>query len=162
MNKLMKICLISRRGFKVYNKYHLNVQGALSTVSSLLLTQEKSKISCIENIDISKIIATSHYYDYESSFQPVNLIKRYNDLVKHISHQLKYLSRVFTYMFYGIPLAILGPMTITFGKYFPGVEELIWDYYLWSILQLGPTFIKLAQWVRYMTSFVTLMINSCY
>ncbi len=51
------------------------------------------------------------------------------------------------YIFYGTPLIALAPATLAFGTYFPWLEDAVWDYCMWSVVKLGPTFIKMAQWV---------------
>jgi len=44
------------------------------------------------------------------------------------------------------PIAVLLPLTYAFRKWYPSLEDALWDYILWAVEKSGPTFIKLAQW----------------
>ena len=65
---------------------------------------------------------------------------------ERIAEIWKYFSRILTYAYYGIPIAVLTPAAVTFGESIPGLEDAAWDYCIWAIQKLGPTFVKLAQW----------------
>jgi aarF domain-containing kinase len=49
-------------------------------------------------------------------------------------------------LIYGVPLALLIPTASTICYYDPSLEEFLWNYLIWTIENLGPTFIKFAQW----------------
>lgn len=55
---------------------------------------------------------------------------------------LRYIQRLMTYFLYGAPLVGLVPIAYVF----PSTEDVAWDYLVWALVQLGPTFIKFAQW----------------
>jgi aarF domain-containing kinase len=59
---------------------------------------------------------------------------------------LRYIKRFITYAIYGIPVALIGPSAYLLSGIAPGAELWAWDYVVWTIEQLGPAFIKLAQW----------------
>ena len=68
------------------------------------------------------------------------------ELAKGAVKSVQYAQRLILYALYGIPLAGLLPASYALGSVTPSVEEFTWDYIIWSIQHLGPTFIKLAQW----------------
>jgi aarF domain-containing kinase len=57
---------------------------------------------------------------------------------------LKYMYRVLQYCLYGAPLVVGLPLAAAGVS--PAVEEAVWTYLVWAIEQLGPAFIKMAQW----------------
>jgi predicted unusual protein kinase regulating ubiquinone biosynthesis (AarF/ABC1/UbiB family) len=63
-------------------------------------------------------------------------------IMHNIKRSIRYLWRLLQYAVYGIPALSLVPI----GYYFPSTEEAVWTYLVWTIEQLGPTFIKFAQW----------------
>lgn len=77
----------------------------------------------------------------------ITLIRQHiQEIARDIARKLQYLRRILIYVLYGIPVAILAPTATTLDKIIPGYEDMIWNYCFWTILQLGPTFIKMAQW----------------
>jgi aarF domain-containing kinase len=56
----------------------------------------------------------------------------------------KYFCRIVQYFLYGAPLVVGVPLAA--AGISPALEEAVWNYLIWAIEQLGPTFIKLAQW----------------
>ena len=65
-------------------------------------------------------------------------------LVRKAKNGLRYLGRILQYALYGAPAIALVPIASIVGGQ---TEEWIWNYLIWSIEQLGPTFIKFAQWM---------------
>lgn len=59
---------------------------------------------------------------------------------------IRFLQRLLTYALYGAPLVGLVPASYLLGEKFPDLEHATWSYLVWAIQQLGPCFVKLAQW----------------
>lgn len=120
---------------------------SLSILSSHLTYQHQQNDQIIIDLKpytLSKYIATSAIIERKTFLDETKAYAK--ELLQRIKKTLQYLDRIFAYVFYGTPMLILAPATALFGDYFPSLEELVWDYCLWSVVQLGPTFIKLAQW----------------
>ena len=130
---------------------HANVYlSVLSTLSRSAHDYDPNEQSIISNISIPlyqtikpKLIATQSINNTQSS-----LILSSQYMLRYISNTIRYFNRIVAYLIYGSPLFILTPLTLTLGKYLPWLEDVSWDYCLWSVLKLVPTFIKMAQWVR--------------
>ncbi len=69
------------------------------------------------------------------------------EVVKNISHMIRYIDRILTYALFGLPLVGLVPVAYGLGEAYPPIENFTWDYLTWSVTKLGPCFIKMAQWV---------------
>lgn len=93
----------------------------------------------IKTLVQEKIVAQETMYEQMKS-------KTY-EVIKNVHHMVRYLGRMLTYAMYGMPLVGLVPATHVLGETFPSVENFTWDYMTWAITQLGPCFIKLAQWI---------------
>ena len=59
---------------------------------------------------------------------------------------VRYMQRLFMYALLGLPAAAIVPAAYAASAIIPSAEEWGWNYMIWAIEQLGPTFIKLAQW----------------
>ena len=70
----------------------------------------------------------------------------FKSLLNYIQYTIKYLERLLTYFLYGIPMIGLAPAAYCFGGIYPPIEDISWNYLIWSITRLGPCFIKMAQW----------------
>lgn len=68
------------------------------------------------------------------------------EVVRQIGKMLVYLQRICAYMIFGVPVVCVGSTAYAMGGVAPMFEDAIWDYCMWSIQLLGPTFVKLAQW----------------
>lgn len=79
------------------------------------------------------------FYDTERVAPPKTLASR---VVYKVKRTVEYLWRLMQYAIYGIPALSLVPL----GYYVPSTEDAVWSYLVWTIEQLGPTFIKFAQW----------------
>jgi hypothetical protein len=148
--------VLGRRAFiarcKPFSKKpsHTNIYqhiSVLSTLSRLLHDSKSNKQSMIAQISLPlmqaispKLIAT------QSVISSNRLTSQY--ILQYISDSIRYFNRIVAYIIYGTPLLFLTPLTLSLGQCVPWVEDVVWDYCLWSVLQLGPTFIKMAQWVR--------------
>ena len=75
-----------------------------------------------------------------------NLLQSLKATSLKLSTAIRYCSRVFEYLLYGIPLAIVAPIAYYSKDISPVLEESLWIYIIWTVEQLGPTFIKFAQW----------------
>jgi aarF domain-containing kinase len=72
--------------------------------------------------------------------------KATSDLAKSAVKSVRYAQRLLLYALYGLPLTGLLPASYVLGSSVPALEEFTWDYIIWSIQRLGPTFVKMAQW----------------
>jgi aarF domain-containing kinase len=76
---------------------------------------------------------------------------RLERFVDRLRKSVRYLYRLCQYLFYGIPLLSVAPIAYYCGDSPEGslgsrVEDGIWRYLVWTLEQLGPTFVKFAQW----------------
>lgn len=74
---------------------------------------------------------------------PTNTVQ---NIVKKAKKIVKYLKRILMYAILGVPAAIIAPSAYLLRDIIPLAEQWSWDYSIWAIEKLGPTFIKLAQW----------------
>lgn len=72
--------------------------------------------------------------------------QRTKEIIRVIKKMLEYLQRIFAYTVLGVPVICVGTTAYALGGVAPLIEDLVWDYCMWSIQLLGPTFVKLAQW----------------
>lgn len=72
--------------------------------------------------------------------------QKVKEIVELVKKLLVYLQRVFAYAVCGGPVVLIGATAYVMGGVDPLFEDLVWDYCMWSIQLLGPTFVKLAQW----------------
>lgn len=141
----------SHRSRKYYSSVHSHV-FSLSTLSHVIQdrTAKEQAMNAIDTCpDLLAIARNSNLIATSSASTNSSLGYLTDDMKKYIATMIRYFRRIMAYLFYGTPLLALAPATLTFGSYFPWLEDVVWDYCLWSVLQLGPTFIKLAQWVRH-------------
>jgi aarF domain-containing kinase len=68
------------------------------------------------------------------------------EVIQLIRKMLVYLQRIFAYVVLGVPVVCVGSTAYALGGVAPIFEDAVWDYCMWSIQLLGPTFVKLAQW----------------
>lgn len=71
------------------------------------------------------------------------LINKYSQKVLKI---IRYCHRMLMYALLGLPVVAIAPTAYMMRHIVPEAEEWGWTYMIWAIEQLGPTFIKLAQW----------------
>lgn len=63
-----------------------------------------------------------------------------------VQRAIRYCRRICEYLLYGLPVALMAPVAYAVSSVAPSTEDLIWCYAIWAIEQLGPTFVKFAQW----------------
>ena len=68
------------------------------------------------------------------------------EMINKLEKFIRYCKRFLTYLLLGLPVAIVSPAAYLLRGVIPSAEEWGWDYMIWAIEKLGPTFIKLAQW----------------
>lgn len=74
-------------------------------------------------------------------------LQKAEDFCASIVKWLRNLYRLGTYIAYAAPaVCVLAPISYATRVSHPIIETWLWDYMIWSAEQLGPTFIKLAQW----------------
>lgn len=72
--------------------------------------------------------------------------EKVKEVVRLIKKIIEYLQRLFAYTVLGLPVICVGTIAFTLGGVSPAIEDIVWDYCMWSIQLMGPTFVKLAQW----------------
>jgi predicted unusual protein kinase regulating ubiquinone biosynthesis (AarF/ABC1/UbiB family) len=72
--------------------------------------------------------------------------KRFDEIIKSCKKLVRYFKRLLTYAILGTPAVVMGATAKYVGNFIPEIEDLIWDYCIWAVQKLGPTFIKMAQW----------------
>lgn len=110
----------------------LNVSYSQTDCSAALASDTQIP-STIKNKDINK-----------SSIKTIR--DNVADIIKKMESILRYLKRFVTYAIYGIPVATIAPTAYLISGIVPNAEIWAWNYVVWTIEQLGPAFIKLAQW----------------
>jgi aarF domain-containing kinase len=73
-------------------------------------------------------------------------IDRAEKVVYYVRRFVRHLKRLLMYALLGTPVVAIASTAYAFGGVAPAVEEYVWDFCLWAVQALGPTFIKLAQW----------------
>jgi hypothetical protein len=78
--------------------------------------------------------------------QTSHVVEKTRVVIRHIQKVFEYVQRLFIYALLGVPVVCIGSTAYVLGGVAPIIEDVVWDYCIWSIQMLGPTFIKLAQW----------------
>ena len=73
-------------------------------------------------------------------------VEKTKEVVRLIKKVIEYLQRLFAYTVLGLPVVCVGTTAYALGGVSPAIEDIVWDYCMWSIQLMGPTFVKLAQW----------------
>ena len=68
------------------------------------------------------------------------------EIIRLVNKLLRYLHRIFMYAVLGIPVITVASTAYALGGVSPTIENIVWDCCLWAIHELGPSFVKLAQW----------------
>jgi len=76
------------------------------------------------------------------------LLNKAHEVVRQVNQLLLYLHRLVLYAVLGLPVvgAVSAAGLLSSERPTSPFEDLVWDVCLWAILQLGPTFVKFAQW----------------
>eukprot|EP01038_Epipyxis_sp_PR26KG_P007577 gene7577-10325_t len=130
------------------------VRIANRKINRLFLPTAIGCIYAVNNLtfcDTSNVVSSSQSLSQkEEVVPPATLIKLLyqstEKILTYINNMLRYLQRLLTYTLLGVPLVVMAPVAYQFGDTFPAFEHFVWDYAIWAIVSLGPTFIKLAQW----------------
>ena len=91
-------------------------------------------------------MALDHDHQSSSSSVTSTLVDKAVEVVRLVNKLLEYLNRLLLYAVLGIPVVSVASTAYVLGGVNPAIEDLVWDCCLWAIQQLGPTFVKLAQW----------------
>ena len=75
------------------------------------------------------------------------LFDKATEVVRQVNQLLLYLRRLVLYAVLGLPVvgAVSAAGLLSSERADSAFEDLVWDCCLWAIMQLGPTFVKLAQ-----------------
>lgn len=115
--------------------------SALLVPPVLQLTPEKPILIQQAELQLAELANKSYLQQWWES-----LVSKAATTLQHIGSAVRYMERVFTYMLFGAPLVGLVPANYFLGEKIPELENLTWGYLTWALQQLGPTFVKLAQW----------------
>ena len=74
------------------------------------------------------------------------LVAKVKEAVRLVKKTIEYLQRLLAYAVLGGPVVCIGSAAYALGGVHPMIEDIVWDYCMWSIQLMGPTFVKLAQW----------------
>lgn len=93
-------------------------------------------------------VKTNQHIEKESLIRQKNnsWLKKLEDALTQAKDFVRYVSRILTYFLYGAPAVAMAPLAYYYGDAYPQLEVFAWDYLIWAIQKLGPTFVKLAQW----------------
>ena len=91
-------------------------------------------------------VALDHSQQINSSSISSVLVHKATEKDNLVNKVLQYLHRLFLYAVLGVPVVSVASTAYVLGVVNPVIEDLVWDCCLWAIQQLGPTFVKLAQW----------------
>lgn len=141
--------LFSKRIVKHFTNqkyYRISVPIATSFIISSVLNTSIIHAEVQHDVIVPQLVVVESLVEKEKQSQFSNIQTISKEVFHKLGKFIIYMHRICTYLLYGIPFAILTPAAITIGKYVPTIEELAWDYVLWTATRLGPTFIKLAQW----------------
>lgn len=100
----------------------------------------------IESNDNKISIPMTSLYSIEEKSLSTLLQENFQIVRHNISVAIRYCRRILQYIMYGTPAIILTPAAYYLQDISPFTEDLIWSYLIWTIEQLGPTFVKFAQW----------------
>jgi aarF domain-containing kinase len=138
--KILKTTLATSVGV-VYAHYSLNT----SYCETARFVPEPPKVVLIEPMRKEvEVIKHEEKGMLQSAWE--SLLRRASKAMHNISTSLRYMQRILTYAVFGAPLVGLVPANYLFGNQIPQIENMTWGYLTWAIQQLGPCFIKLAQW----------------
>jgi predicted unusual protein kinase regulating ubiquinone biosynthesis (AarF/ABC1/UbiB family) len=138
--KILKTTLATSVGV-VYAHYSLNT----SYCETARFVPEPTKVVLIEpKRKEVEVIKHEEKGMLQSAWE--SLLRRASKAMHNISTSLRYMQRILTYALFGAPLVGLVPANYLFGNQIPQIENMTWGYLTWAIQQLGPCFIKLAQW----------------
>lgn len=139
-----------RIGLKLVNKNTLRLAGFASgaTVVTFAGLDLHNRAYCDAAVALPKPIVSPKQQTIITIEKPPATVTSWQqkicNVVKKAQRMLTYMHRILQYLFYGVPVATLVPI----AYYWSGgrVEDMVWSYLVWTIEQLGPTFIKFAQW----------------
>jgi aarF domain-containing kinase len=89
-------------------------------------------------LDEDEEVVDNSYWGY--------FVRQAKQALTNMSHGVRYVERILTYLVVGAPLAGLVPAQYVLGSTFPELENVTYGYLVWAIQRLGPCFIKMAQW----------------
>ena len=146
-----------RQGKKVFQNVHLSKINGINNrpfnylpplaacITTVILSTSYADNSSIA-VEQPKLISQQVIQTLQKETITKYFIRNTKETLKKIRDILSYIRRMISYMIYGVPVAILATTAVSLGDSIPWFEDFVWDYCLWSIQKLGPTFIKLAQW----------------
>ena len=143
--------MIKRELVKGNPKNHVHSSAARS-MSLLLGTTAALSVpyyqftKCDAVVVSNNSMALDHNQQNSSSSVTSILIDKAIEVVRLVNKVLEYLHRLLLYAALGVPVVSVASTAYVLGGVNPVIEDLVWDCCLWAIQQLGPTFVKLAQW----------------
>ena len=153
INHRMSRAYVFHRGFRLLSSRTQALGGAIAT--SLLVQQYNNRSAQCELLQ--NVNSYTKQIPFSSNAQVIlnqlqedtkleKLTIQFQLASKNILTALRYCERIFEYILYGFPVLFLAPTAYYIKDISPATEDLIWIYIIWTIEQLGPTFVKFAQW----------------
>lgn len=145
---------------RLVRQCNLTTKTKYTTIPKTLNVNMKPVLTAFAAYGMYKMIPTSNC---EAQLQPVVLMTppptplQEKEIPKSMKQRLydtfsamvefsRYVERLLMYAIFGLPLVGLLPASYGFRSVYPPIETFTWEYLLWAVHQLGPCFIKLAQW----------------
>lgn len=145
-----------RKFLRSFSSSHAKYISALTVASTGfgLLVSRAECDSAVANLTNNTVVAQAPIQtlvEEETKEEAKTLWEKISNAVTSLQNGFRYLFRILTYLMYGSPLVVLGPLGLGYfepiiGPLKPQYENMIWNYLIWAIQRLGPTFIKMAQW----------------
>lgn len=118
----------------------------LQQIWSQKTSHNESIVITSQQLTATTISAAIGLHEKQKESILITLVENLNNASLKLVNAIKYCSRILEYLIYGIPVALVAPAAFYLQDISPELEEAIWKYLIWTIEQLGPTFIKFAQW----------------
>ena len=97
--------------------------------------------NCNLEIKVQELSSINPVKIATSASQDVTFVQKFKDLLRKLWEYLSAAKRILFCCSVIIPAAAITPVARLVGK-----QEDLWDYLIWCIEYLGPTFIKMGQW----------------
>lgn len=144
--KLKQMFRASKSAFKLKSSYKFSV--CVTATICLAYSKSLSSSLCDSSlIDRTTVVSTDSVRSsakiVETTIDPVSqdLINIVWGWIQSVIDSLNAIKRILFCTAVATPAALATPIALYLGR-----EKEMWDYIIWCIEILGPTFIKLAQW----------------
>jgi len=138
-----------RKVVKILNCFKVNGRVGVTGLAISFATAGKCHCDSVIPVPMNYIsnatsVAALQTSDSEEDNQTIK--QKVTEVFLRFLKVIEYLKRLLTYAALGTPALVMAPLAQSIGHLSPTAEDLIWDYCIWAVQALGPTFIKMAQW----------------